>query len=71
MSCFTNLFSGKTYTEMGNTIINEDGKSFVKVGSTWIGDQGEYIQRQGQHLINIETGVSDAWGDPFGSSNEH
>ena len=49
MSFFTNLFSGKTYTEMGNTIIDEEGKSFVKVGSTWIGDQGEYIQRQGQH----------------------
>jgi hypothetical protein len=65
MSFFTNLFSGKTYTEMGNTIINEDGKSFVKVGSTWVGDQGEFIQRQGQHLININTGVSDAWGDPF------
>ena len=65
MSFFTNLFSGKTYTEIGNTIINEDGKSFVRLGSTWIGDEGEYIQRQGQHLINIETGVSDAWGDPF------
>jgi hypothetical protein len=71
MSFFTNLFSGKTYNEMGNTIFNEDGKSFVKVGSTWIGDQGEYIQRQGQHLINIETGVSDAWGDPFGDTHEH
>jgi hypothetical protein len=65
MSFFTNLFSGKTYTDMGNTIINEDGKSFIKVGSTWVGDQGEFIQRQGQHLININTGVSDAWGDPF------
>ena len=66
MSFFTNLFSGKTYTQVGNTIINEDGKSFVKVGSTWIGDQGEYIQRQGQHLVNIETNISNAWGDPFG-----
>jgi hypothetical protein len=56
---------------MGNTIINEDGKSFVKVGSTWIGDQGEYIQRQGQHLVNLNTGTSDAWGDPFGAKNEH
>jgi hypothetical protein len=65
MSFFTNLFSGKTYTEMGNTIINQDGKSFVKIGSTWIGDEGEYIQRQGQHLVNINTGTSDAWGDPF------
>ena len=71
MSFFTNLFSGKTYTEMGNTIINEDGKSFVKVGSTWIGDQGEYIQCQGQHLVNLNTGTSDAWGDPFGAKNEH
>jgi hypothetical protein len=71
MSFFTNLFSGKTYTEMGNTIINEDGKSFVKVGSTWIGDQGEYIQRQGQHLVNLNTGTSDVWGDPFGAKNEH
>lgn len=66
MSFFTNIFSGRTYTEMGNTIIDEDGKNFVKVGSTWIGDQGEYIQRQGQHLVNLETGTSTAWGDPFG-----
>jgi len=71
MSFFTNIFSGKTYTELGNTIINEDGKSFVKVGSTWIGDQGEYIQRQGQHLVNISTGESDAWGDPFKANHEH
>jgi hypothetical protein len=65
MSIFTNIFSGKVYTEVSNTIINQDGKSFVKVGSTWIGDKGEYIQRQGQNLINVQTGVSDAWGDPF------
>lgn len=65
MSFFTNIFSGKTYTEMGNTIINEDGKSFIKVGFTWIGNDGEYIQRQGQHLVNINTGTSDAWDDPF------
>jgi hypothetical protein len=71
MSFFTNLFSGKTYTETGNTIIAEDGKSFTKVGSTWIGDQGEYIQRQGQHLVNLETGTSTAWGDPFGEHDEH
>ena len=71
MSIFTNLFSGKTYTETGNTIIAEDGKSFTKVGSTWIGDQGEYIQRQGQHLVNLDTGTSTAWGDPFGEHHEH
>ena len=66
MSFFTNIFSGKTYTKMGeNTIINEDGKSFIKAGSTWIGDDGAYIQRQGQHLVNLSTGTSDAWGDPF------
>ena len=70
MSFFTNIFSGKTYTELGNTIINEDGKSFVKVGSTWIGDDGDFIQRQGQHLVNISTGTSDAWGDPFGDKND-
>ena len=71
MNFFTNLFSGKTYTQMGDsTIINEDGKSFIKVGSTWLGDNGEYIQRQGQHLVNINTGTSDAWGDPFGETND-
>ena len=66
MSFFTNLFSGKTYTDLGNTIINEDGKSFIKLGSTWIGDDGDFIQRQGQHMVNTNTGTSDAWGDPFG-----
>ena len=66
MSFFTNIFSGKTYTQLGeNIIINEDGESFIKLGSTWIGNDGEYIQRQGQHLVNINTGTSDAWGDPF------
>ena len=66
MSFFTNLFSGKTHTDLGNTIINEDGKSFIKLGSTWIGDDGDFIQRQGQHMVNTNTGTSDAWGDPFG-----
>jgi hypothetical protein len=65
MSFFTNIFSGKTYTELGNTIINEDGESFIKIGSNWIGGDGDFIQRQGQHLVNINTGTSDAWGDPF------
>ena len=71
MSFFTNIFSGKTYTELGNTIINEDGKSFVKVGSTWVGNDGDFIQHQGQHLVNVSTGTSDAWGDPFGEKNEY
>ncbi len=66
MSFFTNLFSGKTYTQVGNTIINEDNESFIKVGSTWFGENDEIIQRQGSHLVNINTGTSDAWGDPFG-----
>lgn len=65
MSFFTNLFSGKLYTRMGNTIVDEDGNLFTKTGDQWIGRGDEIIQRQGTDLMNLKTGMRSNFGDPF------
>lgn len=65
MSFFTNIFSGKVYSKMGNSIITEDGDTFVKMGNDWIGNDGEFIQRQGNDLVNLETGTRSSFGDVF------
>ena len=65
MSFWTNLFSGKVYTDLGNTRIAEDGETFIKMGSQWIGENGNLIQRQGSEWVNLNTGVRSSFGDPF------
>lgn len=66
MSFWTNLFSGIFYTKTDNTIMREDGKMFYKSGDVWVDDESSLIQDQGDQLINLNTGVSSKWGDPFG-----
>ena len=71
MSFWTNLFSGKTYTKMGSTIIDQDGKTFTKLGDNWLDNQNHnLIQRQGKDLVNLDTGVRSSFGDPFSNDKE-
>lgn len=65
MGFFTNIFSGKTYTQTSRTITTPDGDLFIKSGENWIGENGEFIQKQGNDLVNMETGVRSSFGDPF------
>lgn len=65
MSFFTNLFSGKVYTDIGNTRIDEDGETFIKMGNQWIGENGNLIQKQGNDWVNLQTGVRSSFADPF------
>lgn len=71
MSFWTNLFSGKAYTKMGSTIIDQDGNSFTKVGNDWLSnDDNTLIQRQGNDLVNMNTGIRSSFGDPFSNDKE-
>ena len=65
MGFFTNIFSGKSYTQTSSTIISEDGDVFVKAGSQWMNEDGDLIQKQSNDWVNIETGVRSSYGDPF------
>lgn len=66
MSFWTNLFSGRLYTQTDSTIQRDDGKMFYKSGNLWIDDEGTIVQQSGDNLMNINTGISSRWGDPFG-----
>lgn len=71
MSFWTNLFSGKTYSRMGSTIVDQDGKTFTKIGDNWLDNQNHnLIQRQGKDLVNLDTGVRSSFGDPFSNDKE-
>jgi hypothetical protein len=60
-----NLFSGRVYTETENFIQSNTGDTFVKSGDMWIGEHGELIQQRDDELLNIGTGISSNFGDPF------
>ena len=66
MSFWTNLFSGHFYTKTGSTIQRDDGKTYYKSGDMWIDDESNMVQDRGDQLMNLNTGVSSKWGDPFG-----
>ena len=61
----TNIFSGHTYTTTGNIKTSDTGETFVKTGDTWFGRNGSVIQKQGNDLVNLQTGVRSSFGDPF------
>ncbi len=65
MTFVTNMFSGRVYTETKRTLTTQEGDLFIKSGDDWIGGNGEFIQKQGNDLVNIETGVRSSFGDPF------
>ena len=60
-----NKFSGHVYTEMGNTKQSNTGDIYMKCGNSWIGSNGEVIQIRNNDLLNLKTGVSSTFGDPF------
>jgi len=65
MKTFTDIFSGKVYTETSMMRLTEDGRVFTKVGDNYIAPDGEMIVKQGSHLLNTRTGIMSNYGDPF------
>ena len=60
-----NIFSGKTYTTMGNVKTDQDGKVFSKCGNAWISQEGNVIQETSGGYFNTNTGTLSTFGDPF------
>jgi len=60
-----NKFSGHVYTDMGNMKQSNTGDIYMKCGNSWIGSNGEVIQIRNNDLLNLKTGVSSNFGDPF------
>lgn len=59
------MFSGRVYTETENFKFSNTGETFLKCGDTWFGQHGQMIQQRSNDLVNLGTGVSSNWGDPF------
>jgi hypothetical protein len=59
------IFSGRVYTETENFKQASTGETFIKSGDLWIGEDGELIQQRGNDLLNLHTGISSNFGDPF------
>lgn len=70
MSFWTNIFSGDSYSKIGNTIIDQHGRTFSKAGDGWIAnDNGALIQKQGNEWVNLKTGIRSSFDDPFKSED--
>ena len=59
------IFSGRVYVETENFKQSNTGETFVKCGDSWFGQHGQMIQQRGDDFVNIHTGVSSTFGDPF------
>jgi hypothetical protein len=59
------IFSGRVYTETENFKQSSTGETFIKCGDTWFGHNGQMIQQRSDDLLNINTGISSKFGDPF------
>lgn len=59
------IFSGRVYTETENFKQSNTGETFIKCGDAWFGQHGQMIQQRSNDLLNVQTGVSSNWGDPF------
>jgi hypothetical protein len=59
------LFSGRVYTETENFKQSSNGDTFTKCGNMWLGQHGEVIQQHDDDLLNLHTGISSTFGDPF------
>ena len=62
------IFSGRVYTETDNFKQSSTGETFIKSGDMWFGQHGEVIQQRGNDLLNLHTGISSTFGDPFKES---
>ena len=60
-----NIFSGKTYTDAGSSLISPDGEVFSKVFNGYLSQDGNLIQKVGDGFMNMTTGVQSSFGDPF------
>jgi len=60
-----NIFSGKTYTDTGSTLISQEGEVFSKVFNGYLTQDGDLIQKVGNGFMNMTTGVQSQTGDPF------
>lgn len=60
-----NIFSGKTYTDFGSSLISPDGEVFNKVFNGYLTQDGDLIQKVGNGFMNMTTGVQSQTGDPF------
>ena len=69
MKFIWNWFSGKTYTDTGNTIIDEDGSTFMKIPGGYVAEDGTLIQKVGQHFVNTATGDWSVNTDVFDRNN--
>ena len=59
------IFSGRVYTEAENFKQSSNGDTFTKCGDMWFGQHGEVINQRENEAVNLSTGVSSTWGDPF------
>ena len=59
------IFSGRVYTETENFKQSNTGETFIKSGDMWFGQHGEVIQQRSNDLLNLHTGISSNFGDPF------
>jgi hypothetical protein len=59
------IFSGHVYTETDNFKQSDTGDTFTKCGSMWFGQHGQVIQQRDNDLLNLRTGISSTFGDPF------
>ena len=60
-----NIFSGRTYTDVGSSLISQDGEVFNKVFNGYLTQDGDLIQKVGNGFMNMTTGVQSQTGDPF------
>jgi hypothetical protein len=60
-----NIFSGHVYTETDNFKQSDNGDTFTKCGDTWFGKNGEIIKLTETGCLNLKTGISSTFGDPF------
>lgn len=59
------IFSGRVYTETENFKQSNTGDTFIKCGDAWFGQHGQMIQQRSNDLLNVNTGISSTFGDPF------
>jgi hypothetical protein len=59
------IFSGRVYTQTENFKQSDTGETFMRCGDTWFGHHGQIIQQRDDEFLNIGTGISSKFGDPF------
>ena len=69
MKFIWNWFSGKTYTEINDNLISEDGRIFMKTPTGYVSEQGDFIQQTSNGLLNTTTGEWSMTTDVFDRNN--